>query len=809
MLKRFSRWIVILLLPVLVAACDTAEERAEGHYEKGLELLETGDVDRALVEFRNVFKLNTTHRGARLAYAQAQEGRGDLQSAIGQYLRLVEQYPEDLEGRRALSRLMADINNWAAVGPHLEVAEKLAPQDPIVQSVRAGLDYRNAILNEEPAVADLAVRVSETLIAAHPELKSARRVVIDDLIRREKWSAALDTVDEALAIEEERELFMLRLAVLEQLGQSEDIIAQLKLMADRYPGEGIHGAVVQRLIAGARLDEAEDYLRSRADQEAGEGATSYVELVAFLSQQRSLKHAIDELDRLLGSESPYTNVFRSLRAGLEFEAGNREVAMAEMEDILKTADPSEETDRIKVALARMLITTGNPVGARALVEEVLERDTGQLDALKLKANWLIDDDKPGDALVELRTALDQAPRDSQVMTLMARAHERAGNRDLMAEMLSLAVDASGNAPDESLRYVAVLMQDEKFLPAEDSLKSALRLQRENVPLLSALGGLYVRMTDWPRTQQVIQDLERLGTEPAEAVANELTARMLAARDQEQELERFLGVLSQDEGGLQAGASMIRLRLAQGDTDGAIEFLEDLQSKDPENPTLRFLQAGILIAQGNTSDAEGVLNGLLDDLPESEQVWLALYRLQRSDGRAEDAQETLGKAQAAAPQSGTLKWVAASVAELGGDVSKAIALYEELYALDSNSTVIANNLASLLSTHFNDDETLERAYTIARRLRGSDVAAFQDTYGWIAQRLGNFEEALSYLEPAAEGLPEDPTVQYHLGVAYAAQGRSDAARAQFEKVASLAADMAVKPASVAKAAEALAALPAAE
>ncbi|MFN3164874.1 MAG: tetratricopeptide repeat protein, partial [Pseudohongiellaceae bacterium] len=101
------------------------------------------------------------------------------------------------------------------------------------------------------------------------------------------------------------------------------------------------------------------------------------------------------------------------------------------------------------------------------------------------------------------------------------------------------------------------------------------------------------------------------------------------------------------------------------------------------------------------------------------------------------------------------------------------------------------------------------YTIARRLRGSDVAAFQDTYGWIAQRLGNFEEALSYLEPAAEGLPEDPTVQYHLGVAYAAQGRSDAARAQFEKVASLAADMAVKPASVAKAAEALAALPAAE
>jgi len=86
-----------------------------------------------------------------------------------------------------------------------------------------------------------------------------------------------------------------------------------------------------------------------------------------------------------------------------------------------------------------------------------------------------------------------------------------------------------------------------------------------------------------------------------------------------------------------------------------------------------------------------------------------------------------------------------------------------------------------------------------------VPAFQDTYGWIAQRLGNFDEALEYLEPAAAGLPQDPTAQYHLGVAYAAQERKEEARAQFEKVLELVEEMAVKPAAAAKAAEALAAL----
>jgi len=63
-------------------------------------------------------------------------------------------------------------------------------------------------------------------------------------------------------------------------------------------------------------------------------------------------------------------------------------------------------------------------------------------------------------------------------------------------------------------------------------------------------------------------------------------------------------------------------------------------------------------------------------------------------------------------------------------------------------VVANNLASLLTAHRTDDASLDRAYRIARRLRGIDVPAFQDTYGWIAHRRGDYAEALDYLRPAA-------------------------------------------------------------
>ena len=45
----------------------------------------------------------------------------------------------------------------------------------------------------------------------------------------------------------------------------------------------------------------------------------------------------------------------------------------------------------------------------------------------------------------------------------------------------------------------------------------------------------------------------------------------------------------------------------------------------------------------------------------------------------------------------------------------------------------------------------------------DVPAFQDTYGWIEARRGNYVEALTYLRPAAAGLADDPLAQYHFGL----------------------------------------------
>ena len=134
-----------------LAACDSSEERAEKYYESGMAYLEQGDVDRALVEFRNVFQLNGEHKEARRAYARAERDRGRLRESFAQYLRLVEQYPDDLEAHQALAEMAVANGDWDVGQRYAAEAVKLQPENPALLAVKAAADYGKAAQDDDTA----------------------------------------------------------------------------------------------------------------------------------------------------------------------------------------------------------------------------------------------------------------------------------------------------------------------------------------------------------------------------------------------------------------------------------------------------------------------------------------------------------------------------------------------------------------------------------------------------------------------------------------------------------------------------------
>jgi cellulose synthase operon protein C len=771
----------------LLSFCDNAEERADKHFQSGLELLEEGDVDRALVEFRNVFKLDGQHREARLQYAEAERARGNIREAYGQYLRLVEQYPDSLPGQRALAELALQTNNWEAARKHGAAAAELAPEDRLVQAVNTAVTYRDGLAANDTSALREAVTKAQALVSENPDLLMVQQVIIDDLVRAQDWAAALSAIDAALAeAPDNQELYTIRLGVLNQLGETREIRAQLEEMITRFPDDpSVPATLVRWYMSQGDVEAAEGFLKQRAEQEPRK-VDDIVTYIGFLAEVHGSEAASTELDRIIASDPPERERLIALGAGFRFDLGDRDAAIAEMEALIKDSEPSDTRRSIMVMLARMLEATDNRVGARALVEQVLEEDNSQIEAMKMRAAWLIESDLADEAIVTLRSVLGQAPNDAQAMTLMAQAHERAGNRDLMAEMLSRAVEASRNAPDESLRYARHLISEESLRTAETVLINALRLAPDNVALLSGLGEIYMREQDWPRVTQVIETLRRQDNASAERIVNELTARQLAAQDREGELLSFLDSLaSEGARGMGAAATIVRTRLAQDDTEGALQYARETLEANPGDLNARFLMASVQAVAGETLAAETAFRDLTAEAPQDQRFWLALYNIHAVQENAQAARQAILDGLAVSPEDLRLNWALAGILEGEGDIQGAIDIYERLYADNSNNLIISNNLASLLATGKEDSESLERAHDIARRLRDRDVPAFQDTYGWIAFRRGDFDTALAALEPAAAGLPEDPTVQYHLARTYAALERDTEALAQFRKVVEIA------------------------
>ena len=820
-MRRPALFVALLLVAALgLGGCDSARDRAEKHFQSGLALAEAGDIPRALIELRNAFTYDPAHPQARLVYARLLRQDGDLGEAYAQYQRVVEVAPDTLEARHALAEMAILIGDWAEADRHAVALQRLDPAAPGTGLVRIALDYRKAMLAQDAPAAAAAADGARRMLAAMPEARIAWHVVIDHMLQGKTPGAALAQLDAALAVlPDERAFHQLRLRLLAE-GRQAALGPALEAFVAAFPQDAqARQMMVAWYIDKGDLDAAEAFLRKLADApDAGPDAdgadpdagpdtrlAARMMLVEFLAQARGPQGARAELDRRIAEEAtgPAADLaYRARRAALDFDLGQRAegvAAMTALVDANAEAAPGIRSDlrelsdlrEVKIMLAQMLVATGDPAGAKAQVDAVLAEDPVHVAALKLRAGWLIDADRPAEAITALRSALAEAPRDAGILTLMGRAHDRDGAHALAGERYAQAVEASGRAPAESVFYARFLVQDGRLDSAAAVLGDALLVAPRNIELLTALADIELRRKNLDGATAIATTLRGLGDDRATAAARAIDAEGLLLQDRVDETITYLqNLATTGTGSAAAAARMVQLQVEAGKLDAARAFLDARLAADPTEPTLRFLRAGVHVLEGQTDQAEAIYRDLLAAAPAAEPPLRALYGVLQQAGRTEDARTLLQEIAVAAPAAALPRLMQASEREAAGDIDGAIALYESLYAADSSNLIIANNLASLIAGQEADAPRIARAAAIARRLRGSSEPAFQDTYGWLEYRRGNLLEALQALEPAARGLPQDPRVQAHLGLTYLALERPEDARRLLTLALALAGDSAL-------------------
>lgn len=775
------RVFLICLSFTILSACKTSEEKAEDFYQSGLSLFEAGDLDRAAIEFLNVFQHDGLHQDARRQLADIRLIQGNIQEAYSQYLRLIEQYPNTPEVRLILADIALDSNNWEEARRHSGAAIALVPDNPKAKSIATAVAYREVTQASDLVAANEIALQAQAFLDADPNDAVARRVVVDHLLRTENPQDALPEIERALALNPESYPYnTLRLRLLIAAKDMPAIGVQLERMVALFPDDQEHSlSLISWYITQDDLAGAEQYLRGLAGADT-DPVEAHMSLVQFLQATQGPELAQKELDRLAAANegNPNADVYRSVSAVISFEAGDRDTAITVLRDTLSDAEPSEQTWRIRNTLARLLVSADSPNEAKTEVEIVLSQDESNVDALKLRAGWLIAEDRGDEAIFDLRRALGQQPRDAETLTLLAQAHEREGNLALAGERLALALNVSEGASTEAMRYARFLLRDGRTAIARSVLMDTRASNPNDVEVLTTLARVLLDDGAWSEAQDIANKLRSITTPEAQQAATSLQAALLLGQNRVEDSVAFLqSEIEQGNGDITAISQVVWIHIQSGNAGTARAYLDQALADNPTDSTLQMLDASLYAIAGEFDAAEEVYRSLIKEFPQTEAPVLRLYNLLISTNQIAKADEVINAALVAQPTSTNLRWIKAGDLEAKGDINGAISLYEEMYAANSHSVTIANNLASLIAAHKDDTESITRAATIAKRLRELDIPAFQDTYGWIAYRQGDFEEAVKHLEPAAAGLPDDPLVQFHLGMAYAAIGEVEKAKLQ--------------------------------
>jgi cellulose synthase operon protein C len=778
--RRFFHSALLVAALLLPAACDSAEERAAKHYQRGVELAEQGEPEKAILEFRNALRADELHAPALYGIAEALEARGDLRGAVGHLQRVIEIDPSHVEARVKLAQAMLLGGALDEAAKHAEAAYAVAPKNPDVLAVRAAVTLRLG----EPEKALIDAKAALALAPDHPE---AGMILVAERISQGDMAQAMQLVDRFL--EKHPEHLALNLVKLQLLAQDEsrqdELVGHIQRMIELSPQDrGLRLALVQ---AQQRQGDTAAAIAAMRELVALDPADvqSVLQFVGFLRQAEGEEAARAELEARIAAAADAQAAFPYQQAFVELDlaAGDRPAAVARLDRLIEEQDLA----KARIARARLHLEDQEQAEARVLIDDVLGKDPNNVDALAMRAAIEIDAGDADAALLTLRSALNEEPDRLDLLRLAAVAHDRMGDIQLAGENLAAAVRVSDYAPEHVLAYARFLRQRQRTDAAATVLDEALRRHPQNRDLLVAAAEIRLAMTDWLAAENLATRLKELGDEESAALAERITAAAFGGQGRLGEtIELLEGLTAKDD----EGAAFVQLAqsyIRAGDVEKATALVEGALERNPGNATALLIAGALHQMAGETEAAEASFRKAVEAAPEAPGPRLALMRLSSERGDMAGARAAIeaGIAAVPAPANQSLRMALAGLQELQGDIAGAIETYRGLYDERPDSLVVANNLVSLLTDHRADDaESLDFAARVARRLSGTSVPQFQDTYGWALFLKGEHGPALDALRQAVKGLPENPWVQFHIGQTYAALGDSAKAREHLERAREL-------------------------
>jgi putative PEP-CTERM system TPR-repeat lipoprotein len=693
---RFAFTVVAAACLVVGSGCSRSPEAKKAqHLERGEKFFARKDYKDAVIEYRNVLRLEPANEVAIRKLGLAHYQAGELQEAF----------------------------------PYLRKAAELDPQNEDV-SLKLATVY---------------------LVARRPD--DARAQATNVLDRDAKNFAALLLLADSATRPEDVEAALARLESARSTVQ------------DRAPFHIAVGTLYVKKNDAAKAEQAfkEAVARDPKSVAAHTALGQYYALVGDLNRtEEELKAAADL--------SPNGSPPRLQLADFYVRVGKRDAAKAVLTAI--TAKDPEYLPAWR-RLAEIALLEGRYEESIAKLEPVLKKNRSDIEGLLVRGRIHLAKQEPTEAIAAFQTVVQLEPRLAAARYHLAVAQLQAGNPQQAKAELTAALAASPQFVDARLLLANLNIQSGSVQAAIEDLDNLTRSMPRQREAYRLLGTAHMRRGDARKATEMYRKFAELAPRDPQGVY--LVGLGLRGEGKVADARKqFETALELAPGFVDPLAQLVNLKFADKDAAGAAALVQKQLAAVNNSGPLYQLLGEVYFAQGKRDDAEQAFLKAIELEPRLSTSYTSLATIYAGRKRLDEALAKLDEAHRLAPKSLTPLMMLGEMHQQRGDIAKAQEAYTKALSINPRFAPAANNLAWLYAEHDGDkDKALQLAQTAKEA--APDDPRISDTLAWILYKRGVYQRALALLEESAAKMPDEPAIQYHLGVVYAKVGNKDAAR----------------------------------
>lgn len=735
-------FLVCSLVAALFTGCSRDPNvRKQKYFESADRYFAKGKYREAAIQYSNAIQVDSRFAQAHYRLGETYLKLRDWNRAYQELSRATELNPDNYQARVDLANLLISGRDLKQARSHLDVLRLKEPNSP---------DTYEAWANFYAAQDDLAAAVQEMqkAVAADPTRSESYLNLALLQLRANFPDQAEGNFKKAAELGPKAMNAQLALGGFYQsrnrIPEAEQQYRHAMEVDPKSPTP--RAALVRLMMAEGKKSEIEAFLR-KTKADLRDNSEGYRMLGDFYFATGDLDKAIAEYSSLYSDHSKDLQVKKNYIQLLILKKRLDEASKLN-DEILKANGRDVEG---LVYRGQIQLRQGNANGAVDSLQSALRNDPDNAVAHYQLGVAFEQQQNEARAESEWNEAIRLRPDMTDAERSLAALQLRRGDVNALTQTAQQIIDAQPYSGDGFLLRAIAEINRQKYSEAEQDLQKVTQYSPASPAPYVQMGNIRLLQKNYPEAEKFYQQ-----------------------------------VLDKDPNSADGLSGLMNTFVAAKQPDKAITAANAQIAKVPNNSNFYdLLGTALFNTRKDLKGAEAALRKAIELDKNNADALVKLGKVQVAEGSADQALATYKQSIKDNPREISFYILAGELYEGQNNWDQAKSMYQQALNLQPDNPLASNNLAYvILQQGGNVDVALAMAQTARRGMPDSPNAA--DTLGWAYYQKGVYHSAIDLFQEALRlnekrGGAEDPTVHYHLGLAYQKSNQPALARQQLERV----------------------------